>query len=103
MPSLLEIKGLTKLFGGLTAVSQFDMHVNQGEIIGLIDPNGAGKKTDIVKQGISLIPEGRQLFPYSSVLGNLKLGGSVRKDKNGINNSLEEVYKLFPRLQERRN
>jgi branched-chain amino acid transport system ATP-binding protein len=45
LPSLLEIKGLTKLFGGLTAVSQFDMHVNQGEIIGLIGPNGAGKTT----------------------------------------------------------
>jgi branched-chain amino acid transport system ATP-binding protein len=42
---LLEIKGLTKQFGGLTAVSQFDMHVNQGEILGLIGPNGAGKST----------------------------------------------------------
>ena len=45
MPSLLEIKGLTKHFGGLAAVSQFDMYVNQGEIVGLIGPNGAGKTT----------------------------------------------------------
>jgi branched-chain amino acid transport system ATP-binding protein len=42
---LLEIKGITKNFGGLTAVSQFDMHVNKGEIVGLIGPNGAGKST----------------------------------------------------------
>ena len=41
----LDIKGLTKQFGGLTAVSEFDMHVNQGEIVGLIGPNGAGKTT----------------------------------------------------------
>jgi branched-chain amino acid transport system ATP-binding protein len=63
-----------------------------------------GKETtEIVKQGISLVPEGRQLFPYLSVLSNLKLGGSLRKNQDEINNGLEEVYKLFPRLQERRN
>jgi branched-chain amino acid transport system ATP-binding protein len=59
--------------------------------------------TDIVRLGISLVPEGRQLFPYLTVLSNLKLGASLRKDKDGINNSLQEVYKLFPRLLERRN
>jgi branched-chain amino acid transport system ATP-binding protein len=59
--------------------------------------------TEIVRLGISLVPEGRQLFPYLSVLNNLKLGASLRKDKGGISNSLQEVYKLFPRLLERRN
>jgi len=63
-----------------------------------------GKETtEIVRLGISLVPEGRQLFPYLSVLSNLRLGASLRKDKDEINQSLEEVYKLFPRLQERRN
>jgi branched-chain amino acid transport system ATP-binding protein len=59
--------------------------------------------TEIVRLGISLVPEGRQLFPYLSVLSNLKLGATLRKDKEGISHSLEEVYKLFPRLEERRN
>ena len=106
------------------------MNVDPGEIVGLIGPNGAGKSTilralsglvpltsgeirfrgdqingrattDIVRMGISFVPEGRQLFPYLSVLSNLRLGASLRKDKGEINNSLEEVYKLFPRLQER--
>jgi branched-chain amino acid transport system ATP-binding protein len=62
----------------------------------------SGKSTvDIVRLGISHVPEGRQLFPYLSVLSNLKLGASLRKDKNEINQSLEYVYHLFPRLKER--
>jgi branched-chain amino acid transport system ATP-binding protein len=58
---------------------------------------------DIVKLGVTLVPEGRQLFPYLSVLSNLKLGASLYKDKVEINNRLEEIFKLFPRLLERRN
>jgi branched-chain amino acid transport system ATP-binding protein len=57
--------------------------------------------TDIVRQGIVLVPEGRQLFPYLSVLGNLKLGATLRKDKAGIDKDLESVFRLFPRLKER--
>ena len=53
--------------------------------------------------GIVLVPEGRQLFPYLSVLNNLKLGATLRKDKDEINKSLDYVYKLFPRLLERSN
>ena len=59
--------------------------------------------TEIVKRGIVQIPEGRKLFPYLSVLSNLKLGASLRKDKDGINKDLEEMFKRFPRLQERRD
>jgi len=64
----------------------------------------SGKPTnEIVKRGIVLVPEGRQLFPYLSVFKNLMLGASLRKDRNEINATLEEVYQLFPRLKERRN
>jgi len=59
--------------------------------------------TDIVKLGIVHIPEGRRLFPYLSVLTNLKLGASLRKDKAAINKDLEKIFERFPRLKERRN
>jgi branched-chain amino acid transport system ATP-binding protein len=62
----------------------------------------SGRRTkDIVKMGLVLVPEGRQLFPYLSVLSNLKLGASLRRDRAEINRSLEEVYGIFPRLKER--
>ena len=59
--------------------------------------------TDVVKHGIVLVPEGRQLFPYLTVMSNLRLGATLRKDKEGIETDLEEVYKLFPVLRQRGN
>lgn len=129
---LLEIKNMTVHYGKSTAVQDVSLEVAEGAVVSIIGANGAGKSTilralsgltpltsgeirfmgnrvderkttDIVKLGISLVPEGRQLFPYLSVLSNLKLGASLRRDKNEIDDSLQEVYKLFPRLQERRN
>lgn len=129
---LLEIKEMTVHYGKSMAIQDVSLEVAEGAVVSIIGANGAGKSTilkalsglvasttgeimfqgnridgrettEIVKFGISLVPEGRQLFPYLSVLSNLKLGASLRKDKDGINNSLEEVYKLFPRLEERRN
>lgn len=129
---LLEIKNMTVHYGKSTAVQDVSLEVAEGAVVSIIGANGAGKSTilralsgltpltsgeirfmgnrvderettDIVKLGISLVPEGRQLFPYLSVLSNLKLGSSLRRDKNEIHDSLQEVYKLFPRLQERRN
>jgi branched-chain amino acid transport system ATP-binding protein len=129
---LLEIKNMTVHYGKSTAVQDVSLEVAEGAVVSMIGANGAGKSTilralsgltpltsgeirfmgnrvdgketsDIVKLGISLVPEGRQLFPYLSVLSNLKLGASLRRDKEEIHDSLEEVYKLFPRLQERRN
>ena len=114
------------------AIQDVSLDVAEGAIVSIIGANGAGKSTilralsglkpltsgeirfmgnkidgkettDIVRQGINLVPEGRQLFPYLSVLSNLKLGASLCKDKDEINNSLQEVYKLFPRLRERCN
>ena len=129
---LLEIRNMTVHYGKSMAVQDVSLEIAEGAVVSIIGANGAGKSTilramagltpltsgeiwfmgnridgkettDIVKQGISLVPEGRQLFPYLSVLSNLKLGASLRKDTDKINNSLEEIYKLFPRLQERRN
>jgi branched-chain amino acid transport system ATP-binding protein len=129
---LLEIKNMTVHYGKSMAIAEVSLEVAEGAVVSIIGANGAGKSTIlsalsglvpltsgeirfmgdridgkettyIVRRGISLVPEGRQLFPYLSVLSNLKLGASLRKNQDEINNSLEEVYKLFPRLQERRN
>jgi branched-chain amino acid transport system ATP-binding protein len=129
---LLEMKDIAVYYGKSMAIQDVSLEVSEGAVVSIIGANGAGKSTilralsglvastsgeirfmgnridgrettEIVRLGISLVPEGRQLFPYLSVLSNLKLGASLRKDKDGINNSLEEVYKLFPRLEERRN
>jgi branched-chain amino acid transport system ATP-binding protein len=132
MVMLLEIKGITVHYGKSMAVEEISIGVSEGAVVSIIGANGAGKTTilralaglksltsgeiwfmgnridgretmDIVRLGVSLVPEGRQLFPYLTVLSNLKLGASLRKDKDVINRDLEEVYKLFPRLRERRN
>ena len=129
---LLEIRGITVHYGKSMAIQDVSLGVVEGAVVSIIGANGAGKSTvlralsglvrsmtgeiwfrgkridgrettEIVRLGISLVPEGRQLFPYLSVLSNLKLGASLRRDKGEINKSLEEVYKLFPRLEERRN
>ena len=123
---------MTKFFGCLVAVYRFYMQIFEGNITGLIGPNGAGKSTilrtvsrlkpltsgniffrdkrinnmdtpQIVKLGVVHIPEGRRLFPYLSVLANLKLGASLRKDKAGINRDINEIMERFPALRTRRN
>jgi branched-chain amino acid transport system ATP-binding protein len=127
---LLEIKNITVHYLKSLAIQDVSLQVPEGAVVSIIGANGSGKSTilrallgltpltsgeirfsgnqingqatmDIVKMGIVLVPEGRQLFPYLSVLKNLQLGASLRKDRDGINRSLEEVYKLFPRLLER--
>jgi branched-chain amino acid transport system ATP-binding protein len=129
---LLEIKNATVYYGKSIAVEDVSVGVPEGAIVSIIGANGAGKSTvlkaltglvplrsgeivfrdhkisgketsEIVKRGIALVPEGRQLFPYMSVLNNLKLGATLRHDHEGIKKSLEYVYELFPRLQERSN
>ena len=129
---LLEIKDITVYYGKSMAIQDVSLGVPDGAVVSIIGANGAGKSTilraltglvpisrgeisfngekisghetaDIVKKGIILVPEGRQLFPYLSVLNNLKLGATLRKDRGEINASLEEVYRIFPRLKERTN
>jgi branched-chain amino acid transport system ATP-binding protein len=129
---LLEIKDMAVHYGKSMAIQDVSLEVAVGAVVSIIGANGAGKSTilralsglvpltsgeimfkgnridgrettEIVRLGISLVPEGRQLFPYLSVLSNLKLGASLRRDQDEINNGLQEVYKLFPRLEERQN
>ena len=129
---LLGVKNITVHYGKSLALDDVSLEVAEGSVVSIIGANGAGKSTilraisgltlltsgeiwflnqridgmtttDIVKLGIVQIPEGRQLFPYLTVLSNLKLGASLRNDTDGISKDLEEIYKLFPILQERRN
>jgi branched-chain amino acid transport system ATP-binding protein len=129
---LLEMRNITVHYGKSMAVDDISLSVPEGSVVSVIGANGSGKSTvlkalvglvslssgeiffkgkridglpttDIVKQGIAVVPEGRQLFPYLSVLSNLKLGASLRKDAGGIAHDLEDVYRLFPILRERAN
>jgi branched-chain amino acid transport system ATP-binding protein len=127
---LVEIMNATVYYGKSIAIENVSVGVPEGAIVSIIGANGAGKSTvlraltglvplrsgeinfqnqkisgketsEIVKRGLVLVPEGRQLFPYMSVLNNLKLGATLRRDSDGIKKSLEYVYELFPRLRER--
>lgn len=128
MSNILEIKNLSVHFGGIKAVDGIFMDIPEGKIITLIGANGAGKSTilrsvsgivkpqggeilfggesligktpdAIVNRGITLVPEGRRVFPNLTVLENLKIGAYLRKDK--LDNDIEYIYSLFPRLKER--
>ncbi|MBR6469508.1 MAG: ABC transporter ATP-binding protein, partial [Lachnospiraceae bacterium] len=125
---MLEIKTLNVRFGGILAVNDISLDVRRGKIVTLIGANGAGKSTilrsvsgivkpvhgeilfegenilgltpeQIVKKGITLVPEGRRVFPNLTVLENLKMGAYLRKDD--YQKDLSYVYRLFPRLEER--
>ncbi len=127
----LEIKDLRVHYGKIEAIKGVSVVVNQGEIVTLIGANGAGKTTilktisglrpvssgsitfdgqDIIKipahkrvdLGISQVPEGRGIFPGMTVLENLEMGKFNRKDRKAeMDEDLERVYTLFPRLKER--
>jgi branched-chain amino acid transport system ATP-binding protein len=126
----VEIKDISVYYHKSLAIKDVTVDVPEGGVVTIIGANGAGKSTilkslaglvpiqagDImfkgesmrgletaarVKKGIVLVPEGRQLFPYLSVLKNLQLGATLRNDRAGINDSLAYVFELFPRLKER--
>ena len=130
--AMLEVKDLEVYYGMIQAIKGISFEVNQGEVIALIGANGAGKTTTlhtitgllspkkgsvmfegtditkipahkIVSMGMAHVPEGRRVFAELSVYENLKMGAYTRKDKNEIEESLANVYKRFPRLEERRN
>ena len=130
--AMLEVKDLQVYYGMIQAIKGISFEVNQGEVIALIGANGAGKTTilhtvtgliapkagsivfegqditkipahKIVSMGMAHVPEGRRVFAQLSVYDNLKMGAYTRKDKNEIEESLEMVYKRFPRLEERKN
>ncbi|SKC84874.1 ABC transporter ATP-binding protein [Maledivibacter halophilus] len=128
---MLVVKNLNTYYGNIHALKGVNLEVKQGEIVTLIGSNGAGKSTtlgtitgllkatsgevwfkeenitktppsQIVKKGISLSPEGREVFPALTVEENLKLGAFTRNDKKTINETYDRVYELFPRLFERK-
>ena len=130
--AMLEVKDLQVYYGMIQAIKGISFEVNQGEVIALIGANGAGKTTilhtvtglitpktgsimfegkditkvpahKIVSMGMAHVPEGRRVFAQLSVYDNLKMGAYTRKDKTEIEESLENVYKRFPRLEERKN
>ena len=130
--AMLEVKDLQVSYGMIQAIKGISFEVNQGEVIALIGANGAGKTTilhtvtgllapkagsimfegqditkvpahKIVSMGMAHVPEGRRVFAQLSVYDNLKMGAYTRKDNNEIEESLEMVYKRFPRLEERKN
>lgn len=130
--AMLEVKDLEVYYGMIQAIKGISFEVNQGEVIALIGANGAGKTTTlqtitgmipakkgsitfhgvditkvpghkIVPMGMAHVPEGRRVFAQLSVLDNLKLGAYTRKDPKEIQETMEMVYKHFPRLEERKN
>lgn len=127
---MLEIKDLHVHYGGIHALKGISLAVPEGKIVTLIGANGAGKSTtlkaicglvkpssgeigfgqkslvgqktvDIIKKGITLVPEGRRVFPDLTVRENLILGAYARSDLKAIEGDMERVNSLFPRLQER--
>lgn len=132
MIALLIIKDLNVYYGAIHALKGVNLKVDEGEIVSLIGSNGAGKSTlvntiaglikprsgsihfqdeditkkeayDLVKEGISLSPEGREVFGSLTVEENLRLGAYSLKDKKRIGQLQEYVYHLFPKLKERKN
>lgn len=129
---LLEINGLNAGYGDVQVLWDINLRVEEGQIVALVGANGAGKSTllkiisglmppysgeilfsgqDIVRRpskaiveaGIIQVPEGRRLFPQMTVEENLMMGAFRRKKSKNIQDELEKVYGLFPRLKERTN
>jgi len=130
--AMLEVNDLEVYYGMIQAIKGVSFHVDKGEVVALIGANGAGKTTilhtltglvapksgtivyegkniakvpghKIVTMGMAHVPEGRRVFAQMTVLENLKLGAYTRSSKKEINDTLETVYKRFPRLKERKN
>lgn len=132
MEKILEVQDVHTYYGNIHALKGVSVDVYHGEIVTLIGSNGAGKSTllntisgilkarrgkillegasientkanKIVEQGISQVPEGRKIFSRLSVTENLEMGAFLRNNAREIKKDMEGVYKLFPRLKERRS
>jgi branched-chain amino acid transport system ATP-binding protein len=128
---LCEVKGLKVSYKGAEVLSGISLDIEKGEIVTLIGSNGAGKTTalraisglktpdageirfkekrieglspaEIVKMGISHVPQGRWPFPYMSVLENMKLGAYRRKDKKQVERDIKDLFEQFPVLEKRK-
>lgn len=129
---VLVVRDLQVRYGGIQAVSGVDLSIRKGEIVALIGANGAGKSSilkaivqlvkpsrgdvlfrgaslltlathEVVRRGISLVPEGRAIFNQLTVEENLLLGATVVSERRQISEKLESIYVQFPRLAERRS
>lgn len=128
---MLTIENISAGYGGIRALDNVSLHVEEGEIVSVLGANGAGKTTllkcicsamkttngiikfngqkmpekpyNAVKQGLTHVPEGRQIFANLTVLENLKVGGYLLDNKTDFKMLLDYVYQLFPRLEERKN
>ena len=129
--AMLEVKDLHVHYGMIEALKGFSLTVEEGHIVSLIGANGAGKTTllqsisgivkksggevmflgndiykaspqKIVAQGLTQVPEGRRIFTGLSVYENLMMGAYLRKDKKGIEEDLQKIYKQFPILEQRK-
>ena len=129
---LLSLKQVKVHYGKAEAIKGITVSVPEGAITGLVGANGAGKSTimravsrlqpisageiwfqnkridglashDIVKLGIVQVPEGRKLFPYMTILENIRTGAYLRKDETAMKEDLDKIWQRFPRLSERRN
>lgn len=126
---MLVVENLVAAYGGIRALDGISMHINEGEVVSVLGSNGAGKTTllkcicsalkpvsgnitfdgkpipdktyDVAKAGIGHVPEGRQIFTDLQVRENLMAGAYLRTNAAEINQDLEHVYELFPRLKER--
>jgi len=128
---MLEVNHIRVLYSGVPAIHDASFEVNEGELVSIVGANGAGKTTilrtvtgslhpvsgnieflgkdvsstpaaEMVKRGITYVPEARHIFGPLSVEENLRLGAYIIKDQNKIEENIDYVYGLFPRLQERR-
>jgi branched-chain amino acid transport system ATP-binding protein len=128
---LLAVSGLVVRYGAVTAVREVALHVDEGEIVSIVGPNGAGKTSliltvagiiapaagtvifadttlsgialeDVVAHGIALVPEGRHIFASLTVMENLLLGATVRRDSRAVAADLDRFFAMFPILAERR-
>jgi branched-chain amino acid transport system ATP-binding protein len=127
---MLTLENVSVSYGAIEALTNIDLHVEQGEVVTLIGANGAGKTTTLrtitgllepkvgrvmyegkqisgmathklVPMGIAMSPEGRGVFANLTVRENLEMGAYIRKDKKGISDDMERGFTLFPRLKER--
>ncbi len=128
---MLRLEKVASGYGAIQVLHGIDLHVEQGEVVTLIGSNGAGKTTtlkticnvlpntggrilfegedisamatqEIVRRGVTQVPEGRRLFPEMTVEENLAMGAFLRDDQAAVRRDLEHCFELFPRLRERR-
>lgn len=128
--SILALENITTVYGRNEMLHCVNVNVERGKIVCLLGANGAGKSTlikailglvkitqgkvrfngeditnkkthEIVRRGISIVPEGKRIFPKMNVLENLRMGAFQEKDENAIQRRLKDVFELFPRLKER--